>query len=143
MSSSTWIASIKMIGQVAGVRGVPGRSKDGRQCRYCTETYVYESLSHVLGSCPRGQPLRIARHNIVRSTYAYEIRKKGCKTYDVYEEKECIADDGSTRRVDILAIDEKTKSGIILDPTIRFETSLNQDLEVDVEKKAKNIILTI
>lgn len=78
-----------MNGQIAAVRGVPGRSKDGYQCRYCTESYRYESLSHVPGQCSRGALLRNKRHSLVRSALAKESRKKGYKTV---EEKECIAE---------------------------------------------------
>lgn len=132
LSTSTWTSAIKMIGQIAAVRGVPGRSKDGHQCRFCTESYVFESLSHVLGSCPRGSLLRTKRHNLVRTAIAEELRKKG---YTTYEEKECIAENGSTRRIDIIAINENTKTGIVLDPTIRFEINIEQDEEVNVEKR--------
>lgn len=132
LSTSTWTTAIKMIGQIAAVRGVPGRSKDGRQCRFCTETYIFESLSHVLGSCPRGELLRTKRHNLIRSAIAEALRKKG---YTVYEEKECIAEDGTTRRIDIIAINEISKTAIVLDPTVRFETSNQQDEEVNLEKQ--------
>jgi len=40
----------KPIGNVAPVRRIPGRSKDGYQCRHCsTET---ETLAHVLARGP-------------------------------------------------------------------------------------------
>ncbi|KAJ6634838.1 hypothetical protein Bhyg_13418 [Pseudolycoriella hygida] len=95
LSTSTWTAAIKMIGQIAAVRGVQGRS-----------------------SCPRGELLRTKRHNLIRTAIADELRKKG---YVTYEEKECIAENGTTRRIDIIAINEKTKTAIVLDPTVRFD----------------------
>ena len=46
-----------MVGDVAPVRGIPGRSKDGHRYRSCStaEHYVFECLSHVLGQCPFGE----------------------------------------------------------------------------------------
>ncbi|KAJ6639409.1 PiggyBac transposable element-derived protein 2, partial [Pseudolycoriella hygida] len=75
LSTSTWTSAIKINGQIAAVRGVPGRSKDGHQCRYCTESYTFESLSHVLGECSRRELLRNKSNNLVRSAIAEELRK--------------------------------------------------------------------
>ena len=127
--------AIKIIGDVAPVRAIPGRSKDGTQCRHCscTEKFDRETLPHVLGFCPFGELLRNHRHHLVRTTIADALRAKG--KFDVYEEVNCVADSGSTRRVDILAIDRKKCLAYILDPTIRFEISKEQTNEVDLEKK--------
>ncbi len=76
--------------------------------------------------------LRNTRHHAVRSAIADELRKKGWK---VVEEIHCIAKGGSNRRLDILAYNQETKLGTVIDPTIRFETSLNQPGEVDIEKR--------
>ncbi|KAJ4429933.1 hypothetical protein ANN_22137 [Periplaneta americana] len=40
-----------------------------------------------------------------------------------------------TRRIDIIAFKESTRSGFIIDPTVRFETDEEQPAEVDKEKK--------
>ncbi|KAJ4427705.1 hypothetical protein ANN_25357 [Periplaneta americana] len=45
-------------------------------------------------------------------------------------------ENGSTRRVDILAYKAATKQGIIVDPTIRFEVECHQSAEVHLEKKS-------
>ena len=129
LSISEWIMALKMVACVVPVRSVPGRSQDGTLCRHCREP---ETLSHVLGSCPHGALLRNTRHHAVRSAIAEELKKKGWK---VVEEVHCVATGGSNRRLDILAYNEKTKSGTVIDPTIRFETSLNQPSEVDEEKR--------
>jgi len=80
LTSSEWIAAVKMIFNVAPVRSVPGRSLDGNRCRHCSET---ETLSHVLGNCPHGALQRTARHNHIRKLIAAEFRKQ----YTVVEEK--------------------------------------------------------
>ncbi|KAJ4434433.1 hypothetical protein ANN_22995 [Periplaneta americana] len=41
---------------------------------------------------------------------------------------------GSTLRIDIIAFKESTRSGFIIDPTVRFETIEEQPAEVDKEK---------
>lgn len=43
--------------------------------------------------------------------------------------------DGSNRRIDLIAFNEKSKTGYIIDPTIRFEFDENQSILVDEEKK--------
>ncbi|KAJ9590644.1 hypothetical protein L9F63_016315, partial [Diploptera punctata] len=42
--------------------------------------------------------------------------------YTVYEEVHGVATNGSNRRIDIIAFRPSSKIGMILDPTIRFET---------------------
>jgi len=128
LSSSEWVNCIKMLGNVTVVRATPGRSQDGFRCRYnCGEI---ETLSHVLGSCTRGELLRNNRHNNVRSFLASELKKK----WTVHEEVQCHEDNGSLRRVDIIAFDTKTKAGFIIDPTIRWEAGLDQAMQVHNEK---------
>ncbi|KAJ4440395.1 hypothetical protein ANN_08536 [Periplaneta americana] len=61
------------------------------------------------------------------------IAKSG--KFDVYEEVHCISSTGSTKRADIIAIDNSQKIGFIIDPTIRFEGAEFQPQEVDLEKK--------
>jgi len=53
----------------------------------------------------------------------------------VYEEVPCIAEGGSTKRIDIIAIDPD-RNALVIDPTIRFELSNSQTEEVDREKKS-------
>ncbi|KAJ4431573.1 hypothetical protein ANN_20172 [Periplaneta americana] len=110
LSTSEWISSLKMTTNLAAVRSVPGRSLDGTLCRHgCPEI---ETLAHVLGFCEQGLLLRNSRHHLVRSKIAAALRNKG---WIVEEEISCLAKNGSTRRVDILAYNADTKQGIIVD----------------------------
>ena len=131
ISSSEWTTAIKLSSNTAAVRSVPGRSTNTIKVRFpdCNEV---ETLGHVLGFCPKGELLR-TRHHRVRSTIASSLRDTGMK---VYEEVHCLADDGSTRRVDILAIDKQEKKAVILDPTVGFEQGIQQAMVVDEEKQA-------
>ncbi|KAJ4444019.1 hypothetical protein ANN_05808 [Periplaneta americana] len=52
------------------------------------------------------------------------------------EEISCLAENGSTRPVDILAYNADTKQGIIVDPTKCFEVECHQSAEVHLEKKS-------
>ncbi|KAJ4446111.1 hypothetical protein ANN_12803 [Periplaneta americana] len=47
----------------------------------------------------------------------------------------CLAKDGSSRRVEIIAIDRINDKAIIIDPTVRFETAVEQPVAVHEEKK--------
>ena len=125
LSSSEWREALKMQYNVVPVRTLPGRSRDGVLCRHCREP-------ETLGSCSRGDLLRNSRHNRIRSKIASAFSKKG---YEVYEEVPCIALQGGSRRIDIIAIDRKNNSAFILDPTIRSETDSNQPEAVNIEKK--------
>ena len=86
----------------------------------------------MLGSCSQGELLRIKRHNVIRSILANELRRKA---FEVHEEVQCLAEDESTRRIDIIVINRHKSEAEILDPTIRFERSSSQPREVDLEKK--------
>ncbi|KAJ4431540.1 hypothetical protein ANN_20139 [Periplaneta americana] len=66
-------------------------------------------------------------------TFLLVVRTKG---WIVEEEISCLAENGSTRRADILAYNADTKQGIIVDPTIRFEVGCHQSAEVHLEKKS-------
>lgn len=129
LSTSQWTNAIKMNCNVIAVRSVPGRSQESR-CRHCNE---YETLPHVLGFCRKGELLRNNRHHWVRSRIAECLKKSG--KFDIYEEVHCISSTGSTKRADIIAIDNNQKIGFIIDPTIRFEGAEFQPQEVDLEKK--------
>ncbi|KAJ4441834.1 hypothetical protein ANN_11693 [Periplaneta americana] len=94
LSTSEWITSLKMTANLAAVRSIPGRSLDGTRCRHgCPEI---ETLAHVLGFCEQGLLLRNSRHHLVRSKIAAALRNKG---WIVEEEISCLAENGSTRRV--------------------------------------------
>ncbi|KAJ4444418.1 hypothetical protein ANN_06210 [Periplaneta americana] len=82
--------------------------------------------------CTSGEVLRIKRHNTIRSMIADALRSKNL---DVHEEVHCIADGGSNRRIDIIAINRNKQTAEIIDPTIRFEISATQPSEVNEEKK--------
>ena len=117
-----------MTANVLPLRGLPGRSTDGRQCRHCgAET---ETQAHVLGSCTRSSLLITARHHRVRSALANDFRRRGIR---VFEEVDAFAANGSHKRADIIIV-EGTKA-TVLDPTIRYETNSDQWAEVDLEKK--------
>ncbi|KAJ4448837.1 hypothetical protein ANN_00228 [Periplaneta americana] len=107
----------------------PGCSTGTTHCRHCSE---YETLPHMLGSCPQGEVLRIKRHSIICSMMADALRSKNL---DVHEEVHCIADGGSNRRIDIIAINRNKQTAEIIDPTIRFEISATQPSEMNEEKK--------
>jgi hypothetical protein len=74
-----------------------------------------------------------ARHHRVRTLIANGFRSKG---FTVVEEASCYDHDLQQRRCDILVIDDAKKTGLLLDPTIRFEHNYgDQFTEVDREKK--------
>ncbi|KAJ4438771.1 hypothetical protein ANN_14722 [Periplaneta americana] len=129
LSNSEWRDGIKMVGNVAAVRAVPERSQDNR-CRHFHNEV--ETLAHVLGSCPHGEALRNTRHHQVRSIIATALKHAD---YNTFEEVHGLSVTGSTRRIDIIAFKESTRSGYIIDPTVRFETDEEQPAEVDNEKK--------
>ncbi|KAJ4428798.1 hypothetical protein ANN_25791 [Periplaneta americana] len=131
LSCGQWTEAIKMSTNVIAVRSLPGRSLGNTHCRRCNE---HETLPHVLGFCLQGELLRIDRHNTVRSIIANRLREHG--EYEVYEEVQCLSTEGSTRRADIIIIDRDKKTGLILDPTVRFEINENQPKQVHEDKRA-------
>ncbi|KAJ4440691.1 hypothetical protein ANN_08839 [Periplaneta americana] len=102
--------------------------KDGSQCRHCTEI---ETLPHVLGFCQHGTLIRNTRHHAIRELIAKSLPS----FYEVHQEVHCLAKDGSSRRVDIIAIDIRNDRAIIIDPTVRFGTAVEQPAAVHEEKK--------
>ena len=48
----------------------------------------------------------------------------------------CLAENGSTKRIDIIVISRLARKGYILDPTVRFESAKSQPSDVNMEKKA-------
>ncbi|KAJ4434089.1 hypothetical protein ANN_16409 [Periplaneta americana] len=127
-----WTNAIKMSTNIAAVRSVPGRSCQDQNCRHpgCSEI---ETLEHVLGYCPKEELLGNNRHHKVRSSIATTLRKA---KWEVYEEVHCLAENGSTRRADIIAIDRRNQRSLILDPTVRFEKDDQQANNVNDEKKS-------
>ncbi|KAJ4438880.1 hypothetical protein ANN_14833 [Periplaneta americana] len=90
-----------------------------------------ETLAHVLGSCPHGEVLRNSRHHRIRSMIAEQFRPIN---YQVFEEVHGLADNGSTRRIDMIAIPPNNNNGYIIDPTVRFEKQKSQPEDVNREK---------
>jgi hypothetical protein len=125
---------LKMVGDVAPVRGIKGRSKDGIRCRHCStnENFIIETLPHVLGQCSYGSLLRNDRHHRIRTIIADEFRKN--KQLEVFEEVTSVADCGSIRRCDIIILDRSKNKGMIIDPTIRFEMDNSQPENTNMEK---------
>lgn len=120
-----------MTANVCAVRSVPGRSQDSTLCRRCHREH--ETLAHVLGACPHGEVLRNSRHHSIRHMIANSLRDHG---FTVHEEVSGLATDGSNRRIDMIAFQPASKQGLILDPTVRFESHVGQPEEVDAEKKS-------
>ena len=78
---------------------------------------------------------------MLRSKLATALKNKGLQ---VQEEVHCVASNGSSRRVDILALSSRPNSryGIIVDRTIGMEERHQQPKKVDAEKM-ENILTHI
>ncbi|KAJ4446098.1 hypothetical protein ANN_12790 [Periplaneta americana] len=129
LTSSEWRQALKMTANVCPLRAIPGRSRDGNHCCRCVSQI--ETLGHVLGACPFSETLRNSRHHRIRSMIAEALRKKGLT---VHEEVHGISQEGSCRRIDMLAIPPGSTSPYIIDPTVRFEAQEQQPAEVHSEK---------
>jgi hypothetical protein len=117
---------MRLVTNTVAVIGQPwGQSSQNFRCRHCDEK---ETLAHVLGKCGFTLGLRNQRHHEIRSHIANGFKTKG---FDVFEE---VTSDRGTR-IDMIVIDKKRKTGLILDPTIRFESAENQAVVVDEEKR--------
>ncbi|KAJ4438377.1 hypothetical protein ANN_14322 [Periplaneta americana] len=88
---------------------------------FCTVPYRYRCSITISDSRTSAAPARL---------------DFGRLKYSVYEEVHGTADDGNNRRIDIIAISEFLSQGMIIDPTIRFETYKGQPEEVHEEKRA-------
>ncbi|KAJ4446016.1 hypothetical protein ANN_12702 [Periplaneta americana] len=97
--------------------------------RCVLEYSVQSNFSRI--ACPFSETLRNFRHNRIRSKIAEALRKKGLT---VHEEVHGISQEGSCRRIDMLAIPPGSTSAYIIDPTIRFEGQEHQSAEVNAEK---------
>ncbi|KAJ4443339.1 hypothetical protein ANN_05007 [Periplaneta americana] len=120
---------------VPGVRAAVRWPQCERKAMHCHNEV--ETLAHVLGSCPHGEGLRSATHHQVRSIIATALKDAD---YNTFEEVYGLSVTGSTRRIDIIAFKESTRSGFIIDPTVRFETNEEQPAEVDKEKRIFTIL---
>ncbi|KAJ4436806.1 hypothetical protein ANN_16938 [Periplaneta americana] len=98
-------------------------------CRLGSDSFPRgtESSDKVRTSVKRDLP-----ENVKRSMIADALRSKNL---DVHEDVHCIADDGSSRRIDIIAINRNKQAAKIIDPMFRFEISATQPSEVNEEKK--------
>jgi hypothetical protein len=131
LSASEWTNAIKMVGNVMPVNAIPRPDQGSFYCRHGCSKKI-ETLGHILGECKRGELLRNNRHHAVRRLIADAMSKVGWK---VLQEVECTGN--GSRRVDIIAYNQVTKKGIILDPTVRMEQNdTNQPESVNREKKA-------
>ncbi|CAB0011021.1 unnamed protein product [Nesidiocoris tenuis] len=139
LSTSEWTNGIKASMNSMANRATGGRSEGSRRCRYpsCNETNTIETLPHIRGACPKTEALRNSAHHKIRKCIADLFRAKGL---EVYEEVHCdVTIDNQTRhrRADIVAINRERNEGLIVDPTIRWETNdMDQDKAVDTEKKS-------
>ncbi|KAJ4428796.1 hypothetical protein ANN_25789 [Periplaneta americana] len=121
LTSSEWREAIKMTAHVSSVRSLPGRTRDNILCRRCHREP--ETLAHVLGSCPHGEVLRNSRHHRIHSMIAEQFRSIN---FQVFEEVHGLADNGSTRRIDMIVIPPNNNNGYIIDLTVRFEKQKSQ-----------------
>ena len=133
LSSSEWVAAIKLNFHYANLAAVPG-AKDQASSRFCRRCgNENETIGHVLGACEFGANRRNDRHHALKYKLAELLRENGFHTVD---EAPCVDANGSNRRVDILAFDPKSNRAFIIDPTVRFETNREMDDEVQSEKSS-------
>ncbi|KAJ4431103.1 hypothetical protein ANN_19698 [Periplaneta americana] len=104
-----------------------GNYGESRRCN----RFSRETLPHILGFCQHGTLIRNTRHHAIRELIAKSLPS----FYEVHQEVHCLIKDVSPRRVDIIAIDRGNGRAIIIDPTVRFETAVEQPVAVHEEKK--------
>ncbi|KAJ4446743.1 hypothetical protein ANN_13440 [Periplaneta americana] len=121
LTSSEWRLALKMTVNICPLRAIPGRSRDRKHCRRCVSEI--ETLGHVLGACPFSETLRNSRHHRISSMIAEALRKKDLT---VHGEIHGISQEGSCRRIDVLAIPPGSTSAYIIDPTVRIEAQEQQ-----------------
>ncbi|KAJ4446008.1 hypothetical protein ANN_12694 [Periplaneta americana] len=114
---------------------IRGRNRDNILCRRCHREP--ETLTHVLGSCPHGEVLRNLRHYRIRSMIAEQFRSIN---FQVLEEVHGLAENGSTRRIDMIAIPPNNNNDYIIDPTVRFERQKSQSEDVNREKTTSTYV---
>ncbi|KAJ4437697.1 hypothetical protein ANN_17842 [Periplaneta americana] len=129
LTSSEWRLALKMTANVCPLLAIPGRSQDRNHCHRCVSEI--ETLGHVLGACPFSETLQNSRHYRIRSMIAEALRKKG---FTVHEEVHGISQEGSCRRIDMLAIPPGSTSAYIIDPSVKFKAQEQQPAEIHYEK---------
>ena len=131
LSSSEWVAAIKLSTNYANLNGVPGNTASSTRCRKCdSET---ETIAHVTGSCPFNSTRITARHHKVK----HHLTKLLGNKFDCFEEVHAIDTEGRHRFSDIIAIDRNSHKAFIIDPTVRYETNdPDQDKNVQIEKES-------
>ncbi|KAJ4438577.1 hypothetical protein ANN_14524 [Periplaneta americana] len=94
---------------------------------YATKPQALEKLRVQIEHACNDIPLAtIHRHHQVRSIIATALKHAD---YNTFEEVHGLSVTGSTRRIDIIAFKESTRSRYIIDPTERFETDEEQPAE--------------
>ncbi|KAJ4434511.1 hypothetical protein ANN_23073 [Periplaneta americana] len=96
--------------------------------QYYQRSSTVASRMTFLGACPHGELLRNSRHHKIRSLLASALRGKN---YQVEEEVHGLSTNGSTRRIDIIAIPTRSTSGFIIDQIVRMEMYENKPAEVE------------
>ncbi|PSN37608.1 hypothetical protein C0J52_20084 [Blattella germanica] len=91
---------------------------------------VNEEKENIYESC-----ISFTKENTNSDLYVRKSRN-GNYGYTVFEEVPGIASNGSNRRIDIIAFKPTESHGLILDPTVRFETHEGHPEEVDTEKRS-------
>lgn len=130
LSSSEWVAAIKLSTNYANFNGVPGVASSSNLYRKCG--MENETIAHVTGSCPSNNLLITARHHSTKHNLTELLRSK---EFTCFEEVYAIDNYGSTRFSDIIAFQPNSKNAYIIDPTIRYESNdANQDQSIKEEK---------
>ncbi|KAJ4447107.1 hypothetical protein ANN_09107 [Periplaneta americana] len=101
---------------------------DSEHLKICASVAGHDNIFDNYWSARRQMTLL---HHHVRSLIATALKKK---SWTVEEEVFCLATNGSSRRIDIIAYSQTTKKGYIIDPTIRIETGSSQPEDVNQEK---------
>ncbi|KAJ4433416.1 hypothetical protein ANN_15675 [Periplaneta americana] len=114
------------------------RTRENILCRRCHREP--ETLTHVLGPCRHGEVLRNSRHHRIRSMITEQFSSINFK---VFEEVHGLADNGRTRRIDMIAIPPNNNNGYIIDPTVRFEKQKSQPEDVNRGKKNDICVRTV
>ena len=137
LSSSEWVAAIKLNTNYANLAGVPGvntehRSASSIRCRRCGNEN--ETIPHVLGACDFGENLRNERHHSIKRRINTLLQDIG---FTCIDEAACTDKNGSCRRIDILAFEPNSDRAYLIDPSVRFET--NEDMDAVVQKEKERI----
>lgn len=131
LSSSEWIASIKLNINYANLNGVPGNTHSSILCRRCGKEK--ETPAHVIGSCKCNSVYVTSRHHKIKNKIANLLREKD---FICFDEVHAVDSFGNNRYSDIIAFDNQSDKAYIIDPTIRFETNdKDQDHAVQLEKQ--------